>query len=482
MALKTVEQYYQTLRAMHPTAYILGERVENPSEHPLIKRHCAVIAQTYAMAQEPEYRDLLTGESKLIGEKVSRFTKLYESKDDLMTKVKMMRLLSNKTGSCYVRCTGLDMINAGFIVTYDTDKKYGTHYHENFVNYLKYIQKNDIAVHSGVTDVKGDRALSPSKQSDPDMYVHVVDRTEDGIIVRGCKAHQTGSLCVHEVIVGPTRRLSQDDKDYAVSFALPIDTRGIIHVYGRGGLEDRQLGGVDIGNINYSKFVPLVIFDDVFVPWDRVFMCGEYEFAAPLVSLFADYHRQSHGGCKCGIADVLVGAAATMAEYNGVANVSHIRHKLTEMIKTGETMYGCSLAASIESKKTDSGVYAVDSALANTSKLYEGKEFIEAIRLMLEITGGLVGSMPSEKDLRSPEIGHFLEKYLKGVPGVSAEDRMRMFRLVEKLGFGSSDVMSHIHGGGSPEAHRLALWRATDLEARKKMAKHLAGIEAQDIN
>ncbi|MBN2187662.1 MAG: 4-hydroxybutyryl-CoA dehydratase, partial [Dehalococcoidia bacterium] len=193
MALKTVEQYYQTLRAMHPTAYILGERVKSPSEHPLIKRHCAVIAQTYAMAQEPEYKDLLTGESKLIGDKVSRFTKLYESKDDLMTKVKMMRLLSNKTGSCYVRCTGLDMINAGFIVTYDTDKKYGTHYHENFVNYLKYIQKNDIAVHSGVTDVKGDRALSPSKQSDPDMYVHVVDRTEDGIIVRGCKAHQTGS-------------------------------------------------------------------------------------------------------------------------------------------------------------------------------------------------------------------------------------------------------------------------------------------------
>lgn len=477
MALKTVKQYYQTLRAMNPAAYILGERVQNPSEHPFIKRHCAAIAETYALAQEPEYRELLVGESGLIQGEVNRFTKLYESKDDLLTKVKMLRLLSDKTGSCYVRCTGMDMINATFIVTYDMDKKYGTHYHENFVKYLKYVQENDLAVHTGVTDVKGDRSLSPWQQADPDMYVHVVDKTKEGIVVRGCKAHQTGSLCVHEVIISPTRRLSQNDKDYAVSFALPIDTKGIIHVYGRGALEDRQIDGIDIGNVNYSKFVPLVIFDDVFVPWERVFMCGEYEFASPVVSLFADYHRHSHGGCKCGIADVLVGAAATMAEYNGIAGASHIRNKLIEMIKTGETMYGCCLAASLEARKTDSGVYAVDTALANTSKLYEGKEFIEAIRLMMEIAGGLVGSLPSEKDLHNPEIGHFIEKYLKGAPDISTEDRMRMFRLIEKLGFGSTDVMSHIHGGGSPEAHKLALWRATDIEKRKKIAKRLAGIK-----
>lgn len=329
----------------------------------------------------------------------------------------------------------------------------------------------------GITDVKGDRSLSPCEQPDPDMHVHVVEKNDKGIIVRGAKAHQTGSLCVNWVTVGPTRRLAAADKDYAVSFASPIDAEGLIHVYGRAALEDRQLEGLDKGNLRYTKVVPMTIFNNVFVPWDKVFMCGEWEFASPLVNYFADYHRQSHGGCKSGIGDILLGAAATAAEYNGVADASHIRTKLIEMIKTTETMYGCSLAASIEAKQTESGVYAVDTILANTSKLYEGKDFLESIRLMIEIAGGLAGDMPSEKDLMNAEIGPLLRKYLKGAAGCSAEDRIKIFRLIEKLGFSSGEIASHIHGGGSPEAHRQALWRATDLAARKKAAKSIAGIK-----
>jgi len=477
MALRTVEEYYKSLKEMHPTAYIMGEKVKIPYEHPLIKGQCASIAQTYALARE--HRDLLVGKSKLVKGEVSRFTKLYESKEDLIIKIKMLRYLSNKTGCCYVRCTGLDMINASFIITYEIDKKYGTHYHDNFVKFLKYVQENDIAVHSGVTDVKGDRSLSPSEQPDPDMYVHVVKRNDKGIVVRGAKAHQTGALCVNWVIVGPTRRLQEADKDYAVSFASPVDAEGIIHVYGRASLEDRQIEGVDKGNVDYTKVVPMTIFNNVFVPWDKVFMCGEWEFASPMVNLFADYHRHSHGGCKSGIGDIQIGAAASVAEYNGIANASHIRAKLIEMIKTTETMYGCSLAASIEAKQTGSGVYAVDTSLANTSKLYEGKDFIESIRLMIEIAGGLASNMPSEKDLMNPEIGDLLRKYLKGTAGISTEDRMKMFRLIEKLSFSSGDITSHIHGGGSPEAHRLALWRVADIEAKKKAAKNIAGIKTE---
>ena len=477
MALKTAEQYYNSLRQLSPTAYVLGEKIADVIDHPLIKGQVAGVAQTYELAHDPEGGELLVGESGLIGEEVSRFVKLYESVDDLLTKVKMLRFLSQKIGTCYMRCTGMDAINSAGVVTYEVDKKHGTNYHERFLEYLKYVQKNDLVVWSGVTDVKGDRSLRPSAQPDPDMYLHVVDRAKDGITVRGAKAHQSGSLCAHEGLILPTREMRENDKDYAVCFATPVDAEGIIHVYGRGTLEERVLEGIDLGNVEYSKFCPLVIFNDVFVPWDRVFLCGEYEFAGELVRTFGDYHRQSHGGCKCGVGDVLVGAAAAIAEYNGVPNASHINAKLVEMIKTTQTMYGCCLAASVEAEKSDSDIYLVNSILANTSKLYEGKEYHEVIRLLVEIAGGLVADLPSEKDLQNPEIGHFIEKYMKGVADVPTGDRMRMFRLIEKLAFETRDVVSNIHGGGSPEAHRMTLLRDTDLEPKKKMARKLAGIK-----
>jgi 4-hydroxybutyryl-CoA dehydratase/vinylacetyl-CoA-Delta-isomerase len=480
MAVKTAEQYYESLRQMNPSAYVLGEKVANVVDHPLIKGQIAGVAQTFSLAHNREGKELFVGKSSLIGEEVSRFVKLYESVDDLLIKVKMLKFLSQRIGTCYMRCTGMDAINATGVVSYEVDKKRGTSYHERFLEHLRYIQRNDLVVWSGVTDVKGDRSLRPSAQPDPDMYLHIVDRTKDGIVVRGAKAHQSGSLCAHEGLILPTREMRESDKDYAVCFATPTDAEGIIHVYGRGTLEERALEGVDLGNVEFSKFCPLVIFDNVFVPWERVFLCGEYEFAGDLVRTFGDYHRHSHGGCKCGVGDVLIGAAATIAEYNGVPNASHVNAKLVEMIKTAQTMYGCCLAASIEARESGSGIYLVDSVLANTSKLYEGKEYHEVIRLLVEIAGGLVADLPSEKDLQNPEIGHFIEKYLKGVADVPTEDRMRMFRLIEKLAFETRDIVSNIHGGGSPEAHRMTLLRDTDLEPRKKMARKLAGIKEKN--
>ncbi len=480
MAVKTAEQYYNSLRQLNPIAYVLGEKVSNVIDHPLIRGQVAGVAQTYALAHDPEGKELLVAESELVGEKVNRFVKFYQSVDDLVTKVKMLRYLSQRTGTCYMRCSGMDAINATGVVTCEVDQKHGTSYHQKFLEWLKTIQQNDRVVWSGLTDVKGDRSLRPSAQADPDMYLHVVDRTKDGIVVRGAKIHQSGSLCAHEGLILPTREMREGDKDYAVCFATPVDAEGMIHVYGRGTLEARALEGFDLGNVEFGKFCPLVIFDNVFVPWERVFLCGEYEFAGQLVRTFGDYHRQSHGGCKCGVGDVLVGAAAVIAEYNGVPNVSHVNAKLTEMIKTCQTMYGCCLAASIEGRESDSGIYLIDSVLANTSKLYEGKEYHEVIRLLVDIAGGLVADLPSEKDLRSPEIGHFVEKYLKGVADVPTEDRMRMFRLIEKLAFETRDIVSNIHGGGSPEAHRMTLLRDTDLEPKKKMAKKLAGIKEKE--
>jgi len=418
--------------------------------------------------------------SKLTGEEVTRFVKFYESPDDLLAKVRMLKFLIQRIGTCVMRCTGMDAMNAVGIEAYNCDQKNGTNYWERLLNFVKQIQKNDFVVFSGVTDVKGDRSLRPAQQKDPDLYLHAVDKDDKGIVVRGAKVHQTGSLCAHWGLIVPAREMQEEDKDYAVCFAVPVDAEGIIHVYGRGTLEARALQDCDLGNVEYSKFANMVIFQDVFVPWEQVFLCGEYEYAGPMVRHFGNFHRHSHGGCKCGVGDVIIGAAATAADYNNLAKVSHVNNKIAEMLKITEAIYGCSIAASVESLPTPSGIYTVDPVLSNVSKLYEGKELHEVIRMMIEIAGGMVADLPSEKDMANPEIGPLLQKYLKGVEGVSTEDRMRLFRLIEKLAFESRDIVSNIHGAGSPETHRLTILRNADIESKKKLAKKLAGIREDE--
>jgi 4-hydroxybutyryl-CoA dehydratase/vinylacetyl-CoA-Delta-isomerase len=477
MAIKTSKQYYESLKKLKPLVYILGEKVENVFEHPLISHMTASVAKTYELENDPEGKEFLVTRSDLIDEDVSRFVKFYKSPEDLLAKIRMLKFISQRIGGCYMRCTGMDAISSVGIETYNCDKKYGTQYFERLKKFVQFIQKNDFAVFSGVTDVKGDRSLRPSQQKDPDLYLHVVDKDKDGIIVRGAKIHQTGSICAHWGLIVPAREMREADKDYAVCFAVPTDTKGLIHVYGRGTLEARPLQGCDLGNVEFSKFAPMVIFNDVFVSWDNVFLCGEYEYAGEMVRNFGNYHRHSHGGCKCGVGDVLIGAAAVAADYNGLSNVSHINNKYVEMMKVTEAIYGCSVAASIESEKTPSGIYAVDPVLSNTSKLYEGKELHEVIRMMIEIAGGMVADVPSDKDFSNPEIGPLLTKYLKGVDSVSTSDRIRIFRLIEKLAFESRDIVSNIHGAGSPETHKMTILRNADIESKKKLAKKLAGIK-----
>ena len=477
MAIKTVNQYYKSLTDLHPTAYILGEKVENVHEHPLIKHMTAAVAKTFELENDPEGRKYLVTQSDLIDEEVSRFVKFFKSPDDLLAKVRMLKFMAQQIGGCYMRCTGMDALSAVGIETYNCDQKYGTSYWERLKDFVTLIQKNDFVLFSGVTDVKGDRSLRPSEQKDPDLYLRVVDRDSKGIVVKGAKIHQTGSLCSHWALIVPTREMREADKDYAVCFAVPTDAEGIIHVYGRGTLEARSLEDCDLGNVEFSKFAPMVIFENVFIPWERVFLCGEQEYAGDMVRNFGNYHRHSHGGCKCGVGNVLIGAAATAAEYNGLPKVSHINSKLAEMLKVTEAIYGCSIAASVESVPTPSGIYNVDPVLSNTAKLYEGKELAEVIRMMVEIAGGMVTDIPSDKDFSNPDIGPLLKKYLKGVEGVSTENRVRIFRLIEKLAFESRDIVSNIHGGGSPETHRMTILRNADMESKKKFAKKLAGIE-----
>nr|WP_246578103.1 4-hydroxyphenylacetate 3-hydroxylase family protein [Clostridium frigoris] len=483
VGLMTGEQYVESLRKLNLKVYMFGEKVENVVDNPIIRPSMNSVKMTYDLAQMPEYEELMTSTSIITGEKINRFANIHMSTEDLVKKVKMQRLCGQKTASCFQRCVGMDAFNSEYSTTYEIDKAYGTEYHKNFTKFLEYIHENDLIVDGAMTDPKGDRGLSITKQEDPDMYLHVVERRADGIVVRGAKAHQTGICNSHEVLVMPTIAMRPDEKDYAVSFSIPTNTEGIIMILGRQSCDTRKSeegADIDVGNYNYGGVEALTIFDNVFVPNDRIFLNGETEFAGMLVERFAGYHRQSYGGCKTGVGDVLIGATAVAADYNGTNRVSHIKDKLIEMTHLNETLYACGIACSAEGHKTESGNYIIDLLLANVCKQNVTRFPYEIVRLAEDIAGGLMVTMPADKDFKDPITGPYLEKYLKGVASVSTENRMRILRLIENLALGTAAVgyrTESMHGAGSPQAQRIMIARQGNMAHKKALAKVIARIK-----
>jgi len=485
MTIKTGEEYIESLRKRKLTVYLFGEKIKNPVDHPVIRPSINSVSATYDVANEARYEDLATATSHLTGERINRFTHIHQNTEDLVKKVKLLRLLGQKTGVCFQRCVGMDTINALSSVTYEMDQKLHTEFHKRFKEFLEHVQKNDLVCCGAMTDPKGNRSLRPSQQADPDLYLRIVKEKNDGIVVRGSKIHQTGAINSHEVIVMPTRNMREEDKDYAVSFALPSDAEGITYIYGRQSCDKRKLeeGKMDLGNVRYCGQEAMIIFDDVFVPWERVFMAGEYEFALPLVERFGAYHRQSYGGCKVGVGDVLVGAAATIAEFNGVQRAFHIRDKIVEMNHLNETLYACGIACSAEGYRTPSGTYQANILLANVCKQNVTRFPYEIVRLAEDIAGGLMVTAPSERDFKNPLIGKYVDKYLKGAEEVPTEFRLRMLRLIENMAIGLGAVgyrTESMHGAGSPQTQRIMVEREVDMAYKKKLAKVLAGIERED--
>ena len=481
MTLRTGEQYIESMRNMNLQVYMFGKKVECPADDPILRPSLNSVRMTYDLAQLPEFEDLMTATSHLTGEKINRFTHIHQSANDLMNKVKMQRLLGQKTASCFQRCVGMDASNAVYSTTYEIDQKYGTHYHENFVNFLKQVQKEDWTVDGAMTDPKGDRGKAPHEQDDPDLFLHVVERRPDGIVVRGAKAHQTGFINSHEVIVMPTIAMREADKEYAVSFHCRTDAEGIFMIVGRQSCDTRKVEGapMDTGNPEFGGTEALVIFDNVFIPNNQIFLNGEVEFAGMMVERFAGYHRQSYGGCKVGVGDVLIGATALIADYNGCARASHIKDKIIEMQHLNETLYSCGIACSALGTKTESGNYLIDLLLANVCKQNVTRFPYEIVRLAEDIAGGLMVTAPSELDLRDPKLGKYVEKYLKGVGVVSTENRLKVLRLIENLCLGTAAVgyrTESMHGAGSPQAQRIMISRQGNLEMKKELAKELAHV------
>lgn len=479
--MKTGKEYIDSLRKLDLNVYMFGEKVKDPVDHPIIKPSLNAVALTYDLALDPLYEDLMTTKSHLSGEKINRFNHVFQSKEDLVTKVKRQRMLGQKTGCCFQRCVGQDAFNAVYSTAYEIDQKYDTHYLDNFVKYLKYVQEEDLVVDGAMTDTKGDRSLSPSQQIDPDLYMHVVEKTKDGVYVNGCKAHQTGIVNSHEILCMPTIAMKPEDKDYAICFSVPTDTKGITIIYGRQSSDTRKLEGnnIDVGNSEFGGHEAIVVFDHVFVPNDRIFLNGETDFTGILVERFGGHHRPSYA-CKVGVGDVLIGATALAADYNGTSKASHVKDKLIEMTHLNETIYSSALACAYEGSPTPSGAYLIDLMLANVCKQNVTRFPYEMGRLAQDIAGGIMVSQPSEKDLMSTEIGHYVEKYLRGVNSVCTENRMRVMRLIENLTLGTGAVgylTESLHGAGSPQAQRIMISRLGNFEQKKELAKSIAKID-----
>jgi 4-hydroxybutyryl-CoA dehydratase / vinylacetyl-CoA-Delta-isomerase len=480
--IRTGEDYVNSLRGRGITMYMFGERIENPVDHPIVRPSINALARTYDLAAEDP--ELATAHSELIDAPVNRFLHIVGSPQDLVMKNRMQRRMGQLTGTCFQRCAGLDTISVLHSITYDIDQKHGTAYHQRYLAFMKLAQQNNIVIGAGMTDPKGDRSKRPSEQADPDLFMHVTRRTKDGLYVKGAKAHMTGGYNSHWIAVMPTMNLGPDDRDFAVVGLVPADAKGLTYIYGRQSCDTRAMeaGRIDQGNAKYGGQEALVVFEDVFIPWEHVLMDGEYEFAQEMVSRFTSYHRASYV-CKTGLGDVMVGAAAAIAEFNGADKASHVRDKLVEMTHLNETIYSSAIASSHEAKPLPSGIYMNDGMLANVCKHNVTRFPYEISRLAQDLAGGLMVTLPSEQDFDHEVAGPILKKYFQGRANVPVEHRQRMLRLIENMTLGRNAVgylTESLHGAGSPQAQRIQILRQMEVETKIEYAKDLAGIVDKD--
>lgn len=482
--LRPKSDYIESLRKMKPNVRIDGEAIAR--DHKVFMPAINCVGTTMELPMDPKYRDLMTVKSHITGNTITRYLHIHQSPQDLMAKQMMVRTNCRIAGGCMQRCMGMDALNAISVATWEMDHALGTKYYDTYLEYMKKYQENQWIGNCAQTDIKGDRKARPHEQADPDVYLRCVERRKDGIVVRGCKTHIGIAPVAEELIVVPTRALTKEEDDWAVSFAIPADTKGVTILARYRIPKDRQVVKAPIAET--GDVVGMVIFDDVFVPWDRVFMCGakkgEWEFGGRLALLFALNHRNSYCGCKPAMVDIIVGASALAAEYNGVAKSKHIEMKLAEMLSVAELTYAAGTASSVFGKVQPCGTCTPNPVYANIGRRHAGENIYSEDKGLAEISGGIPATIPTERDFLDPYTGPLLKKYMKRAPNVSAEDQERLWRLIADLTSSEYSGLlqyAHLHGGGSPVMEAIALLKEYDLEERKNIVKSLAGIKADPV-
>jgi 4-hydroxybutyryl-CoA dehydratase/vinylacetyl-CoA-Delta-isomerase len=486
--MRTKEQYFKDLLKMNKNIYYKGNKVGRDIDEITPPKN--IMGVTFDAAQDPETKDLCTATSHITGETINRFCHIHQNTDDLHKKQDMTRMLTRKVGYCISRCMGIDGINAINAVSYEADKlnKGQTEYHKNFLKWLENFQRKDLVGSCAQTDVKGERLKRPSEQTDPDSYLHVIEKKKDGIVVRGCKLHITQASISDEIIVVPTRALGSKESEYAVAFAVPGDHEGVKHIINPHIIRKRDhfKRGFDWGVVD-----SYVIFDDVFVPWERVFLCGEHTMGGMCALLFALFHRHSYSGCKPAYGDMLIGVASLAAEVNGIDKAPHFREKLSELIKVAELGYAAGYTASSLGKPEvyipgvgvrpfGPGSYIPNSIYANVGRCLTGESIFHEQEILCDIAGGMPATFPMEEELVSEELKPLLEKYIKRNPDIPVEEQIRFWLFcvdVCSSTYSSFNTFGMYHGGGSPTMEQITITSQYDIELRKELVRKLAGMK-----
>ena len=480
MAIKTREHYMAALRAMRPNVYKFGELIQDVTTHPATKRTVESHARNYDAANDPELAGMYTKSSIFSGETILRWNTMMQSGEDLLDNMKMKRQNYRRTGSCTgAVCVGWNAQNVMWAVTHDIDSEFGTDYQERLKDWILDSQNKGLAVAGALTDPKGNRSLKPSQQPDPDVNLRIVEVRDDGIVIRGAKIMICGTAAAHEVFLLPGGIYREEDQDFALACVVPRDIEGLTiveatHPSDRREMEDTAAGEVPDTGITQGW----LLFEDVFVPNERVFMCKEFKYTSKVIQYFTANYRACIGACVSGQGDVMIGASILMARANGLAAKTFM-NKLVDMSVNNQITYGLGVGACAMGFQHPAGSWFADPLTAHTNKVMVATLPYEVKRLTQEIGGGIVetGCMPSYKDLTSPEYGHLLDRYLKAGEA-SAETRFKAARLSEWLTVGAG-IPGCMHGGGSPDGAKLMVRFTTPMEEYVDYARKIMNIEEE---
>ncbi len=472
------ESYRESLRPLKPRVFVDGDRIESVVDEPRLAPGVNAIGLTYDLALDERYQQLMTARQHTSGAMVNRMLHINRTPQDLINKLEAVRLLCRE-GGCTQRYLNNDAFNALDQCTYQMDGELGTDFRDRFLAFLHHVQDHDLTCGIAMTDGKGDRSLRPHLQHNLDSYVHVVERRADGVVIRGVKAIVTGAPYVHELLVMPGRTMTEADADFAICCAVPVDAEGITIVARPAG---RPGNAAAMFSSRFGQSTGVVMFDDVFVPHDRIFLDGgekgAWRFSQFLTRTYATHHRHSCIGARAGFGDLLIGAGILMSEANGLdaAKVPHLRDRMVELIKIVEGFYACGVAASVYGFADPSGAYQPDGVFANVGKLLMATQIYDMHRIAHEVSGGLIVALPGPDEDHNPETAGDLAAMLETRPDVPYEKRIAVARLIEDLTAsdeaGWYSVIS-LHGGGSPEAMKREIFRYYPVEERVELVKRL---------
>jgi 4-hydroxybutyryl-CoA dehydratase/vinylacetyl-CoA-Delta-isomerase len=458
--LMTSSDYRDSLRRYKPTVYLDGQLVASVADEPRLLPGINALGMTYDYALKAELAPLMTATQAATGNVVNRMLHINQSTGDLLNKLEAVRILCQETG-CAQRYLAHDGFNALWQATHRIDADKGTEYHQRFIAYLKHAEEVDISVGIAMTDAKGDRSKRPHKQGNPDTYVHIVERNAKGIVISGTKAIVTGAPYMHEFLVMPCRNMVAADADFAVCCAVPVDAPGITIVTrpaGRPGEKAALFSG------KYGQATGVVMFDQVFVPWEKVFLAGEWEHSGFLTTTYATHHRHSCIAARAGFGDLLIGAGALMCEANGFDPEAepHLREEMVELIKIVEGFYACGVAASVYGTTDPSGNWTPETVYSNIGKLLLATQIYDMHRIAHTVSGGLIVALPGPDEDHNPATSASMAEVLRANPAVPYDKRIEVARFMEDLTASSTggwySVIS-LHGGGSPEAMKKEIYR-----------------------